>query len=264
MDVREWSPRDLGSTATVPSLRLSVFVGLIPPPDLTLITGPMFAGKTTELFRRVEGEAQAGERVLIIRHPNDVSRERSNSPFSPHDPESTALASWVSTLLGCDEKDTWSWGNNVHVLNLVGVEQLWEKTTNHAFHPTILCLDEIQFYPRPQVLSLLDWARKERIRVLVAGLDRRAIPTKEGEYGWETMEAIFSLADEVTKLRATCSQCEAPNAATWSSLKKNQTLDACGVLVGGADIYDALCSSCWKERNLIKIHIRAGKTGSQG
>ena len=41
-------------------------------PTLTLVCGPMFAGKTTELIRRVECARAGGRRVLVAKPARDV------------------------------------------------------------------------------------------------------------------------------------------------------------------------------------------------
>ena len=49
--------------------------------EYDIIIGPMFSGKSTELYRRINRFHSIGKRVLIVNHQNDTS----TAGISTHD-----------------------------------------------------------------------------------------------------------------------------------------------------------------------------------
>ena len=49
------------------------------PGQIDLITGPMFAGKSTEWIRRVRRATFAQKRVLLVKHKSDVRWNNGNA-----------------------------------------------------------------------------------------------------------------------------------------------------------------------------------------
>jgi hypothetical protein len=50
------------------------------------IAGPMFSGKTTELFRRVKRHAAAHERCIVLRYAGDTRYDDTHSLAPPPPP----------------------------------------------------------------------------------------------------------------------------------------------------------------------------------
>ena len=71
--------------------------------SVTVILGPMFSGKTTELFRRLKREIIAGNKTILFKYSNDIRYTEGTSGIkgglaSSHD-GSTLEATPVSSLL---------------------------------------------------------------------------------------------------------------------------------------------------------------------
>lgn len=140
---------------------------------LELIVGPMFAGKTTELIRRIMEARKDGECVEVYK-PRIDTRHHTSAVIS-HD-NIQVEAKWVGP----------DWGT---------------PFTNGA---TVLAFDEIQFFSGDIVPHIKDAIRKG-VRVIAAGLD---LTSQEEPFG--PVPALCAFADDITKLRARCVQCGQP------------------------------------------------------
>lgn len=145
--------------------------------SVSLITGPMWAGKTTELQRRVRRYDVAKKRVVAVSHTEDT-RYTEQAEAVTHDGHSM-VARKASHLL----KVTFEDGNEPHVI----------------------AVDEGQMFPDLAV-ACNRWADKGII-VIVAALDTT--------YQRKPFESVAALTpDFITKLTAVCSDCY--NEATFT------------------------------------------------
>lgn len=145
------------------------------PPRLTVICGPMFAGKTTELIRRVNLLTDAGTPVTAL-------KPRLDTRYHP-----THLATHDDRLHPAAPIDA---------------------PADLLTHPGAIALDEAHFFTQglqDAVMALL--ARGSD--VLLAGLDRTSMNQPFGE-----MARLLIEADEVVKLTAPCAICAAPAVHT--------------------------------------------------
>ena len=172
-----------------------------------VVCGPMFAGKTEELLRRVRRALIAGRRVAVFAHALDTRSGRDR------------LASHAG--LGAPA---------VPVARAEEIEQSVRDGTD------IVAIDEAQFFgpdPVPVVGRLAD----RGLVVIVAGLD----VTFDGR-PFEPLPSLMSLAERVDKLTAICSMCgdeavfhvrlEATDAGADALIAAN---------VGGSETYEARC-----------------------
>lgn len=149
---------------------------------LTVITGPMFAGKTSALIRRMH---RHGPGVLVLRPAFDTrsgGAAISSRDLSSH--RALAITSWPAEA---------------------------------ARHP-VLALDEAQFMTAPRysgdvVADGLAAVRAGAVLV-VSGLD-----TDYMRQPFDVIERFRALADEEVLLRARCHACGAP--AAWTAKKTN-------------------------------------------
>ncbi|MDC7682915.1 hypothetical protein PQU92_06485 [Asticcacaulis sp. BYS171W] len=192
---------------------------------LTAICGPMFAGKTTELLKRIlwarNGE---GKEVLVLKTAFD--NRYSDTELVSHDGLS-ADAKAISQF--------------AEVADLVRDAEM-------------ICLDEIQFFSGMDldvadfVSDLLHAGRD----VVVAGLDTNW----KGE-PFAPTALMMAMADEVLKLKAHCSICGQPAQKTF---KKHQ--DDQEIALGHSDIYEARCNRHWIiEKHLSKPGSTPDPTG---
>ncbi|OAY71245.1 Thymidine kinase [Ananas comosus] len=173
--------------------------------EIHVIVGPMFAGKTTALLRRVRSEADNGRSVALIKSNKDT-RYGLDSIVTHNGVKMPCWAlSELSTFrdkLGDEEYDK---------LDVIGV-------------------DEAQFFE-----DLYDFCCKaadnDGKTVIVAGLDGDYLRRRFG-----SVLDIIPIADSVTKLTARCELCGRRAFFTLRKTKETQT-----ELIGGADVYMPVC-----------------------
>ncbi|KAI9109068.1 hypothetical protein K1719_020023 [Acacia pycnantha] len=173
--------------------------------EVHVIVGPMFAGKTTSLLRRVKSEAENGRNVAMIKSSKDT-RYAIDSVVS-HD--GIKFPCWALPDLSSFRA---KYG-----------EDSYEKLD-------VIGIDEAQFFD-----DLYDFCCKAADNdgkiVIVAGLD--------GDYlrrNFGSVLHIIPLADTVTKLTARCDLCGKRAFFTWRKTQETQT-----ELIGGADVYMPVC-----------------------
>lgn len=172
-------------------------------------TGPMFAGKTTNMLGRVYEWQQAGVEVLLLKHAAD-KRYGDGTSVTTH--EGVTLAAELAE----------------------NVEDLHQAI---YYRPTakVVAVDEVQWFDE----GIVPWARIARskgITVLLAGLDRRSAGDP-----FDPMPLLLAHADVVHKLSGTCS-C---GSRAHQTMRRKDAPDG---WVGGAERYETVCWPCWHER----------------
>ena len=173
-----------------------------------VIAGPMFAGKTEELLRRVRRAAIAGRRVVVFSHALDT--RSGGARIASHvglDAPSRAVASAseIASAVEGDEVD-------------------------------IVAIDEAQFFGPTLVDAVRDLAANG-LEVIVAGLDVTFLGQP-----FEPMPSLMALAERVDKLTAVCAICGA-DAIFHERVASAATADVTLVTenVGGLETYQARC-----------------------
>ncbi|KAK2995655.1 hypothetical protein RJ640_013612 [Escallonia rubra] len=176
-----------------------------PSGEIHVIVGPMFAGKSTALLRRIKSEGNSGRNVAIIKSSKDT-RYAIDSVVT-HD--GTEFPCWaLPDLLSFKHR----FGTDAYdKLDVIGI-------------------DEAQFFA-----DLYDFccnaADHDGKIVIVAGLD--------GDYlrrSFGSVLEIIPLADTITKLTARCELCGKRAFFTLRKTGEKQT-----ELIGGADVYMPVC-----------------------
>ncbi|MBL0928079.1 MAG: thymidine kinase [Phycisphaerales bacterium] len=145
-------------------------------PRLEVICGPMFAGKSTELIRRLSGALAAGRRVRALKPHIDTRYHATH--IATHD------------------------GRLLPASTIARPEELLDAEGD------LVGLDEAHFFRS----GLHDAVRRLLGRgtsVVLAGLDRTSLNEPFGE-----MAALLVEADEVVKLTAPCAVCGQPAVHT--------------------------------------------------
>jgi thymidine kinase len=142
------------------------------PGRLEVICGPMFAGKTEELLRRVRRAEVAGRRVVVINHALDTRHG----------------ADLVASHAGSAYPAT-------AVAQADAIEQLVPERTD------LVAIDEAHFFG-PALIPVVSRLAERGVTVVVAGLD----VTFEGE-PFEPLPSLMALAEDVDKLTAICAIC---------------------------------------------------------
>ncbi|KAF7831937.1 thymidine kinase a [Senna tora] len=173
--------------------------------EIHVIVGPMFAGKTTALLRRIKSERDSGRNVAMIKSSKDT-RYAIDSVVT-HD--GVKFPCWALPDLSLFREN---YGHDSYEkLDVIGI-------------------DEAQFFD-----DLYDFCCKaadnDGKTVIIAGLD--------GDYlrrNFGSVLHIIPLADTVTKLTARCEVCGKRAFFTWRKTQQTQT-----ELIGGADVYMPVC-----------------------
>jgi thymidine kinase len=173
-----------------------------------VIAGPMFAGKTEELLRRVRRASIAGREAVVFSHALDTraggGRVASHAGLDAPS-RSVADAADIAAALGDDP-------------------------------PDLVAIDEAHFFGPPLVPVVGNLAALGMV-VVVAGLD----VTFTGE-PFEPLPSLMALAERVDKLTSICTVCGADAiyhtrvAATPSADPRLVTEN-----VGGLETYQARC-----------------------
>ncbi|RDY03616.1 Thymidine kinase a [Mucuna pruriens] len=173
--------------------------------EVHVIVGPMFAGKTTALLRRIQSELNTGRNVAIVKSSKDT-RYAIDSAVTHDGIKFPCLA--LSDLLSFREK----YGNDAYQkLDVIGI-------------------DEAQFFGDLYEFCCKAADEDGKI-VIVAGLD--------GDYlrrSFESVLQIIPLANSVTKLTARCEVC---GKCAFFTLRKTKQREI--ELIGGADVYMPVC-----------------------
>ena len=178
-------------------------------PVLTVISGPMFAGKTTELQRRVVAARALGQHVIVVKPARDT--RYATDAIVTHTGERVAAKS-VS-----DATD---------LLKLVEAEQ----TT-----PSLVAIDEIHFFAS-EVVAPIHTLLDRGVSVIVAGCDL-------DHFGdlFAPFDALLPHANEVVHIRGTCARCSAPSTHSERLIAATER-----IVVGGAGEFLATCAACFQ------------------
>lgn len=185
-------------------------------PKLTVVTGPMFSGKTETALRYAK-------RALIAQRPVQA--------FVPE----------MDTRHGVGAVRSHA-GNSLEALGVsawtVAPENICDLHKRPRFDNMLVLLDEVQFMPESIVEQVHYILQKPR-HVVVCGL---ATDFTQRPFG--AMPALLAIADEVVKLTAICSDCKSDTATL--TFKTNGS--AARVELGGSDLYAPLCRACYGAR----------------
>ncbi len=172
-----------------------------------VIAGPMFAGKTEELLRRVRRALIGGRHVRLITHELDT-RGRPGRIVTHAGREAPSQAIRSAAELG----------------RVVGSDA------------DVVAIDEAHFFG-PELIDAVEALAARGLTVLVAGLD----VTFTGQ-PFEPLPSLMALAERVDKLTAVCTVCGA-DAVFHARVAPTGALDTDLVPehVGGAEKYQARC-----------------------
>jgi len=173
-----------------------------------VIAGPMFAGKTEELLRRVRRAAIAGQRVVVFSHSLDT--RAGGDRIASH-----AGLDAPSRVVGSAEE----------IATVVGAEEY-----------DIVAIDEAQFFG-PSLYDVVRELAARGLHVIVAGLDVTFLGQP-----FEPIPSLMVGAERVDKLTAVCSVCGAD--AIFHARKTaggGRNVNAVTENVGGVETYQALC-----------------------
>jgi len=204
---------------------------------LEVITGCMYAGKSSELLRRVRLSQIAGLRCMSYKHSLDQR-------YSP-----THIATHPNPAAASTGQQQQEFGECVLVRNEWELGQA--LTDALEAKADVISIDEVQFFGKGALHDI--FAAADRVRVIVAGLslDAYGVP-------FDIMPELLADADEIKRLHAVCTnKVRGPlGVETLCGKKASRTvdLDPKGeqnqgktplVAVGSYGKYAARCRHCW-------------------
>ena len=148
---------------------------------INIITGCMFAGKSTELLRRAR---DSRKNVLLIKPKLDSRYTKSS--ITTHS------------------------GEKIDALVVNSVKDIFNRLSNI----NIVVIDEAQFFERTITEDCLKISRMG-IVLIIAGLEFDYLHQK-----FETMTQLLGIADSITNLKAICAECSVPASYSYRIVKK--------------------------------------------
>jgi thymidine kinase len=185
---------------------------------IEVVTGPMFAGKSEELIRRIKRLEYAKKKVLVF-------RPRIDNRYSLDEVVSHSNSRRKSILID-NAKDILS-----HI-----------KEDTYA-----VVVDEIQFLDK-EIIPISEHLANRGVRVILGGLDTDF----RGETFMITSD-LMARAEYVTKLTAICVRCGSPATKTQRIVngKPAHYLDPI-VVVGASEAYEPRCRHCHEVFGKVK------------
>ena len=184
---------------------------------LTVITGPMFSGKTGILLwhaRRAkiaEIPVQVFVPALDDRHGVGVVRSHDGMDLSEY-----GMGAWTIAA------------ENVHAL-----------ASRIRYEQALVLIDEAQFLPQDVVDQVRTILKKPR-HVVIGGLSQDYLQRPFGP-----MPQLLAMADEVRVLTAICADCRSEGA----SLTRKLGGTSAQIELGSAALYAPLCRACYNRRD---------------
>ncbi len=180
--------------------------------NLETIVGAMFAGKTSELLKRILWAKHQNKKIIVIKP--SIDNRYSNEKIITHNDlshECYAMNSWKTTL---------------------------EVFTFEKSKVDMVFLDEIQFMDTHDTLYNVEIILKNGIDVVCAGLDQdsRGKP-------WETSSMLLGLSDKIVKIYGFCNVCGLEATKTYRKTEGGERTQ-----VGAANIYEPRCLKHWEPR----------------
>ena len=176
---------------------------------LTVISGPMFSGKTGKLVAMVEVFTNMGFKVLTIK-PIIDARYSSKKEIHSHDHRTS----------------------DAIVINGESVDDVVSLIKRRKADKVII--DEAQFFENSKISLIVEKLLSLGIDVYAAGL---MYDYKRQPFG--AMPTLQGLADETLELVSVCQKCGSIARHSERTKGSEQTID-----VGSADKYIAVCERC--------------------
>lgn len=174
---------------------------------LEVITGPMFAGKSEELIRRIRTLKYANKNIVCFKP--SIDNRYSETSISSHA------------------------GGKYKAYPVKNVDEIKKYVTPDT---DVIAIDEVQFFDE-EIVPLIDKYANEGKRIMVAGLD---LNFRGEPFG--VMPVLLAKAEFVTKLTAACKICGSAATRTQRIVNgKPAFYEDPIVIVGASECYEARC-----------------------
>ena len=180
--------------------------------SLETIVGAMFAGKTSELLKRILWAEHQGKKILVIK---PIIDNRYSEKF---------IQTHNNLNHQCFPMNNWDEVNNNYEINKKNFDMIF--------------LDEVQFMESKITILNVEKYLNLGVDIVCAGLDQdsRGKP-------WETSSFLLGLSDKITKIYGFCNVCGLEATKTYRKIQGGDRTQ-----VGSADIYEPRCLKHWEPR----------------
>ena len=182
--------------------------------SITLIIGPMFSGKTSELIRLVDRKRIAGKKCLIIKHTTD------NRYDNLENIENIMTHSHISYSK-----------TDIIKLPEITKEFIIDIVTNNKYD--VVAIEEGHFFIDINVFCTE--LANNNIDVIISAID-----SSFKQEMFKNIGELIANSEKVVKLSAICMECKLSDA--YFNIRTINSDD--DILVGGADIYKSVCRKC--------------------
>lgn len=149
---------------------------------IEIITGPMFAGKSEELLKRIK-------MLKIAKIPTLVMKPKFDSRFDQNKIVSRNRL-------------------NIDAINVNCSEDIWKHYNNHL----AVAIDEVHFFGE-WIIDVVLKLRTKGVRVIISGLDMDYLRMPYG-----VTPKLLAIADNVSKLKAICVICHSAAGFTFRKI----------------------------------------------
>ncbi len=177
-----------------------------------MIAGPMFAGKSSELLKRILFLEHSGKKILVLK-PHIDDRYSQNQIITHNG-------------LGHD------------AVNVIDLELVKDNHNIKPYNFHTVFLDEIQFFEPGPTLFFVEEALREGVNIVASGLNQDSLGVP-----FETTSRMMALADEVITLKSYCLVCGRDANKTQRLNRKSNR-----IVIGGAGQYEPRCNDHWEPK----------------
>lgn len=179
---------------------------------LTVICGPMFSGKTTELLKRILWAKNGQHKSIRVYKPAFDARYQKFSLVSHEGLAAPAEA--ISEWAGIDD----------------GVECVF--------------FDEVHFfsnasYTGKDIVKVVEELLHNNVDVVVSGCDM----DWQGK-PFNIVAQLMAMAEDIHKIRGVCAVCGRPSTRSFKKTQTGESLE-----LGAADLYEPRCTHHWASPN---------------
>lgn len=185
-----------------------------------LITGPMFAGKTSRLLTECKTYAIHANKKCLLLKPDVDTRSSGDDIVFTHEKGNISTDGWAGVDTMTLPSDSCSVPNDIR-----------KKYTMFG-------IDEGQFFTNlDQIVQGLMNAN-----VVVAALNGQGSMSP-----WESVSKTLPYFNEIELVKSVCDKCKDWNASTTKMIVEEEEEEGGeeeGITIGGADKYIAMCTKC--------------------
>lgn len=179
---------------------------------LELVIGPMYAGKSSEIFKTINRFESINKNIFAINHIWNTRYE--STGITSHSGQKYENCTTVEKLADID------------------------VVSNLFLSADVIIIEELQFFS-DATEHIIKWCDEYGKYVLAVGLS--------GDFLRKPFESVANLiphADKILKIDALCKRCSDGTCAPFSKkiIKNDKTME-----VGGTDMYEAVCRKHYLE-----------------